>query len=131
MSTTSSGGTSCGLQWENQYSLHAGSHKKVVGYGAIADDGTQIFRIYEKFDTATFSRYLDELRHKYGRILVLVDGAAPHRSKAAMDYLAKHHATVALRRFPIGSPHMNAIEETWRRSELDTKCVNITARWRA
>lgn len=44
-----------------------------------------MFRIYEKFDTATFIRYLDELRHKYGRILVLVGGAAPHRSKAAMD----------------------------------------------
>ena len=99
---------------------YAGSHKKVVGYGAIADDGTQMFRIYEKFDTATFIRYLDELRHKYGRILVLVDGAAPHRSKATMDYLARYHATVALRRFPIGSPHMNAVEETWRRSKLDT-----------
>lgn len=90
----------------------SGSHKKVVGYGAIADDRTQMFRIYEKFDTATFIWYLDELRHKYGKILVLVDGAAPHRSKATMDYLAKYHATVALRRFPIGSPHMNAVEET-------------------
>ena len=99
---------------------YTGSHKKVVGYGAIADDRTQMFRIYEKFDTATFIRYLDELRHKYGKILVLVDGAAPHRSKATMDYLAKHHATVALRRFPVGAPHMNAVEETWRRSKLDT-----------
>ena len=99
---------------------HAGSHKKAVGYGAIADDRTQAFRIYEKFDTAAFIRYLDELRHKYGRILVLVDGAAPYRSKATMDYLARYHATVALRRFPIGSPHMNAVEKTWRRSKLDT-----------
>ena len=99
---------------------HAGSHEKVVGYGAIADDRTHLFRIYEKFDTATFIRHLDELRHKYGRILVLVDGAAPHRSKATMDYLARYHATVVLRRFPVGSPHMSAVEETWRRSELDT-----------
>ena len=51
----------------------------------------------------------------------MVDGAAPHRSKATMDYLAQHHATVALRRFPVGSPHMNAVEETWRRSKLDTQ----------
>lgn len=28
--------------------------------------------------------------------------------------------TVALRRFPTGSPHMNAVGETWRRSRLDT-----------
>ena len=39
-----------------------------------------MFRIYEKFNTATFVRYLDELRHKYGRILVLMDGAAPLQS---------------------------------------------------
>ena len=82
---------------------YTGSHKKVVGYGAIADDKTQMFRICEKFDTVTFIRYLDELRRKYGKILVLVDGAAPHRSKATMDYLARHHATVALRRFPVGA----------------------------
>ena len=43
-----------------------GSHKKVVGYGAIADDRAQMSRIYEKFYTVTFIRYLDELRHKYG-----------------------------------------------------------------
>ena len=49
-----------------------------------------------------------------------MDGAAPHRSKATMDYLARHHATVALRRFPVGSPYMNAVEEPWRRSKLDT-----------
>ena len=73
--------------------------RRSSGTGAIADDRTQMFRIYEKFDTATFIRYLNELRRKYGRILVLVDGAAPHRSKATMDYLAKYHATVALRRF--------------------------------
>ena len=99
---------------------YTGSHRKVVGYGAIADDGTQPFHIYKKFDTATFIRYMDGLRHKYGRVLVL-DGAAPHRSKAAMDYLAKHRATVALRRFPVGAPHTNAVGETWRRSKLDTQ----------
>ena len=92
------------------YVSYTGSHKKVVGYGAIADDKTQMFRIYEKFYAATFIRYLDELRRTYGSILILVDGAAPHRSKATMDYLARHHTTVALRRFPVGAPHMNAIE---------------------
>ena len=99
---------------------HTGSHRKVVGYGAITDDRTQMFRICKKFDTATFIRYLDELRHKYGKILVLMDGTAPHRSKTTMDYLARYHATVALRRFPIGSQHMNAVEETWRRPKRDT-----------
>ena len=44
-----------------------------------------MFHIYEKFDVPTFIRYLNELRRKYGRILILVDGT--HRSKVTMDYL--------------------------------------------
>lgn len=35
-----------------------------------------MFRIYEKFNAATFIRYLGGLRRKYERILVLVDSAA-------------------------------------------------------
>ena len=50
-----------------------------------------------------------------------MDGTAPHFSKATMDYLTRHHAPVALRRFLIGSPHMNAVKEMWRRSKLDTQ----------
>ena len=38
--------------------------------------------------------------------------ASPHRSGAVADYLVKHHATVALLRFYVGSPHLNAVEET-------------------
>ena len=120
MSTTLSGGYKLWAPVGKPIHVpHTGSHKKVVGYGA--NDRTQMSRICEKFDTATFIRYLDELRRKYGRILVLVDGAAPHRSKVTMDYLARHHATVTLRRFPVGAPRMNAVEETWRRSKLDTQ----------
>ena len=49
---------------------YTGSHKKVTVYGAIADDKTQMFMIHERFDSATFIRYLDELRRKYGKIAV-------------------------------------------------------------
>ena len=83
-----------------------------------------------RFNLVLFLRGIDELCRKYRRILVLVDGAAPRRSKETMDYLAKYHATVALRRFPVGAPYMNAVEETWRRSKLDTRCANIMARWK-
>ena len=98
---------------------YTGSHKKVAMYGALADDGTQVFRMHERFNTATFILYLDGLRRKYGKILTIVDGASPHRSGAVADYLAKHHATVALLRFPVGSPHLNAVEKTWRRAKLE------------
>ena len=30
-------------------------------------------------------------------------------TRASRDYLAKYHTTAALRRFPVGAPHMNAV----------------------
>ena len=70
---------------EPMHAPYTGSHKKITVYGAIADDKTQMSRIHERFDSATFIRYLDELRRKHGKIAVMVDGAAPHRSKAVME----------------------------------------------
>ena len=47
---------------------------------------------------------LDGLRRKYGKILILADGAVPHRSKATMDYLARHHGDGGSAQVPGGRP---------------------------
>ena len=72
-----------------------------------------------RFDAATFVSYLDRLRRMYSKILGMVDSASPYRSRAVADYLARHHATVALLRFPVGLQHPNAAEATWRRAKLE------------
>ena len=104
---------------ERTYMPYAGSHSKVAVYGAVAEDGTYLFRAYEKFDTATFLRYADCLRRKYGKVMIITDGAGPHRSNAVRDYLAKHHRTVAIRRLPVASPHLNATDEYWHQSKRE------------
>ena len=45
-------------------------------YDVIVDDGMWMFRIHDKFNATTLVRYLDKLRRKYGKILVMVDGVA-------------------------------------------------------
>ena len=40
-------------------------------------------------------------------------------SRTMADYLARHHTTAALLRFPVGSPHPSTAEETWRRAKLE------------
>ena len=37
---------------------YAGSHRRIVVYGAIAKDGRQLFRMHESFDAPTFVGYL-------------------------------------------------------------------------
>ena len=89
-----------------------------------------MFRICEKLNTATFVRYLDELRREYGKILVLADGAAPHRPNTMMDYIARHHATVVLRRFPVGASHITPSRRRGADQNWTPRCANITTRLR-
>jgi len=65
---------------------HTGSHERFAAFGALADDGRQLFRTYDRFDAATFVRYLREAHRKFGRIAVVIDRALHHRAMVAGDF---------------------------------------------
>ena len=54
----------------------------MVAYGALASDGRQFVRTYEKFDNKTVRRYLAELTRHFGGVLVIMDNASQHRAAA-------------------------------------------------
>jgi len=56
--------------------LSTGSHDRSVVYGALADDGTRLFRQKENGDAENFLEYLDELRRKYSLMVLFLDKAA-------------------------------------------------------
>ena len=58
---------------------YTGSHKKVTVYGAIAKDGKQFFRTYDRFDAPTFIEYLKAMQRHFGKVVAVVDRASPHR----------------------------------------------------
>jgi hypothetical protein len=45
------------------------------------DDGKQLFRQYNRFDSLSFIRYLEEVRKKFKKFVIFVDRATQHRSK--------------------------------------------------
>ena len=56
---------------------YTGSHKKVAVYGAIAKDGRQFFRIYDRFDAPTFVEYLKAMQKHVGKVTAVVNRALP------------------------------------------------------
>ena len=52
---------------------YTGSHKKVTVYGAIAKDGKQFFRTYDRFDAPTFIEYLKAMQRHFGKVVAVVD----------------------------------------------------------
>ena len=42
-----------------------GSHSKTILFGVISNDGKQLFRQYNRFDSHSFIAYLEEVRKKF------------------------------------------------------------------
>ena len=58
----------------------SGRRERVVVYGKAADDGTRLMRTYDKFNSANFVHYLKQVHKKWGRVLIVMDNAAQHRT---------------------------------------------------
>ena len=97
---------------------YVGNHKKVVVYGAAADDGRQLFRMHDGFDGPTFLGYVRELHKKFGRVAILCDRASPHRTET-LDRFLRGNGNVQMIYLPKGSPYLNAVEECWHRGKRD------------
>ncbi len=98
--------------------LTTGSHRRTCVFGALADDGTQLFRQKKNCDTENFLPCADELRRKYPFMVLFLDKAAWHKTDERIKaYWRKHRATVRIRWFPSGFPEANPVEESWRQGK--------------
>ena len=96
-----------------------GSHKRTIVFGCLStDDGLQLFRQYDKFNSSTFVDYLKQIQKRFvGKIVIFVDRARPHCSKSTRRFLDANKDTIRLEYFPVGSPEFNAVEECWRQGK--------------
>jgi len=92
------------------------NHESLAVYGTITINGDQLFRIYKKFNAATFVEYLKEIHYKYGKIALILDRASVHKSKKVKDFLTDN-PDVKLIWLPKGSPYLNMIEQCWKISK--------------
>ena len=61
---------------------HRGSHSKTILFGVLSTtDGKQLFRQYNRFDSQTFIRYLEQVRKKFKKFIIFVDRAVQHTAQ--------------------------------------------------
>lgn len=87
-------------------------------FGCLSIDGKkQLFKQYEEFHSNTFLDYLKQVQKRFGKFVIFVDRATPHRSKITRKFLDVNKDTIRLEYFPVGSPEFNAVEECWRQGK--------------
>ena len=74
-----------------------GSRKKtIVVFGCLSLDGKQLFKQYDKFNSATFVDYLKQVKKRFGKCIVFADRATPHCSKITRKFLDENKDTIRL-----------------------------------
>ena len=97
---------------------YTGSHKRIMAYDSITEDGRQFFRTYEKFDASTFVAYIREMWHRFGKVTVTTGRSPQHRAKIVRKFL-QSNKDVKIIHPAKGSPYLNAMEETWCQGKQD------------
>ncbi len=92
---------------------YTGSHSKTVVFGLITLDGEGFFWRYGSFTGKEFVEFLKAACERFGRILMITDGAPQHRSKFVREEIGRLDG-VEPQFLPPGCPDLNAIEEAWR-----------------
>ena len=89
---------------------YTGSHSKTIVFGLITLDGEGFFQRYDSFTGKEFVEFLKAACERFGKILMITDGAPQHRSKFVREEIGRLDG-VELQFLPPGCPDLNAIEE--------------------
>lgn len=94
--------------------LTTGSHARTVVFGALGEDGTQLFRQYPNADSDPFLEYLEEMHRKWPKMILFIDKATYHKKEARVKArLRELRDSIKIRWFPTGFPEANPMEQCW------------------
>ena len=82
---------------------YTGSHSKIIVFGLITLDGERLFQRYGSFTGKEFVEFLKAACDKFGKILMITDGALQHRSKFVREEI-RRQGDLDLEFFPPGCP---------------------------
>ena len=83
-------------------------------FGLITLDGEGFFQRYDSFTGKEFVEFLKAACERFGKILMITDGAPQHRPKFVREEIGRLDG-VELQFLPPGCPDLNAIEEVCSR----------------
>lgn len=102
--------------------IQIGRKQKTCVFGALTEDGQQLFRQYPKCNQDYFLKYIKELKRKFKQMILYLDRAPWHKtSKKVNQYLNKHQATIKVKWLPPKWPELNPVESCWRQGKNDNR----------
>ena len=91
-------------------------------FGLITLDGEGFFQRYGSFTGKEFVEFLKAACERFGKVLMITDGAPQHRSKFVREEIGRLDG-VELQFLPPGCPDLNAIEEVWRQMKVTVHLI--------
>ena len=73
-----------------------------------------VFRFIMRQTQRTFIKFVRVMLKEHPRLVLFVDNAPWHRSKAVKQFCRKRSKTLRLRNFPAYSPELNIVEQHWK-----------------
>lgn len=85
-------------------------------FGALSENEFSAQLTEEKANSQTWLQFLKSLIRKYGKILIVVDGAKYHFEKELVQKFYKENKDkLVVIQLPPYSPKLNPIEQTWKK----------------
>jgi hypothetical protein len=98
--------------------IQIGTKQKSCVFGALAENGQQLFRQYPKCNQNYFLQYVKELSRKFHKVILYLDRAPWHKtSKAVQQYFKKHQDRIVAKWLPPKWPELNPVEECWKQGK--------------
>lgn len=93
--------------------MTSGPQKKTFEFGSFALNASTLFRSYEGIASREFISYLNALKRKYGKFVLLCDGVPWQISEKVERFLKKNRRKIKPVMFPTFSPELNPADERW------------------
>jgi len=85
-------------------------------FGALSETEFSSQMTEEKCNAQTWLQFLKSLLRKYGKTLIVVDGAKYHFEKEHVKkFYEEYKDTLKVIQLPAYSPQLNPIEQTWKK----------------
>lgn len=85
-------------------------------FGALSENEFSAQLTEEKANAQTWLQFLKSLLRKYGKIVIIVDGAKYHFEKELIQkFYHEHEENLVIIQLPPYSPKLNPIEQTWKK----------------
>lgn len=85
-------------------------------FGALSENEFSAQLTEEKANAQTWLQFLKSLLRKYGKIVIIVDGAKYHFEKEIIQkFYEEHKECLVVIQLPPYSPKLNPIEQTWKK----------------